>query len=165
MNEKYLVYDGKTYENFIINKNGIITNLKTGKELKTYKNPNGYIMISLSMGARGKVKTIRLHKALAETFIPNPNNLPVVNHIDENKSNYSLDNLEWVSYKDNTKKHWEIASKDNWFVNNRKISKEDILFIRKNKNKISPTDLAKMFNVSEKTIRNIFNNISYNDIS
>lgn len=162
---KLLKYGGKIYKNFIINDYGIITNLKTRKKMKPYVNKAGYVVVSLAMGSRGKVKIIRIHKALAETFIPNPNNLPVVNHIDENKTNYSLDNLEWVSYKDNTKKHWEIASKDNWFVNNRKLSKKDILFIRKNKNKISNTNLAKKFNVSETTIRNTLNNISYSDIS
>lgn len=161
---KLLKYGGKIYKNFIINEYGIITNLKTRKKMKPYVNKAGYVVVSLAMGSRGKVKNIRLHKALAETFIPNPNNLPVVNHIDENKLNYSLDNLEWVSYKDNTKKHWEIASKDNWFVNNRKLSKEDILFIRKNKNTISKNKLAKMLNVSEITIYNIIKNIYYTDV-
>lgn len=49
------------------------------------------------MGNRGNVKVIRLHKALAEIFIPNPNGYSIVHHKDENKSNYALDNLEWMS--------------------------------------------------------------------
>jgi hypothetical protein len=47
---------------------------------------------------------VYLHKILAETFIPNPENLPEVNHIDHDRSNYSLDNLEWCSHIDNMKK-------------------------------------------------------------
>ena len=49
----------------------------------------------------GKAKTYSLHRLLAEAFIPNPNNLPVVNHKDENPLNYSLDNLEWCTQQYN----------------------------------------------------------------
>ena len=42
-----------------------------------------------------------IHRLVAETFIPNPDNLPVVNHKDENKLNSSVDNLEWCTYKYN----------------------------------------------------------------
>jgi len=47
-------------------------------------------------------KNFQVHRLLAESFIPNPNNLPVVNHKDGNKENKSLDNLEWVTYSENT---------------------------------------------------------------
>ena len=43
----------------------------------------------------GKVKCMLIHRLVAEAFIPNPLNLPQVNHIDENKHNFSVDNLEW----------------------------------------------------------------------
>jgi hypothetical protein len=52
---------------------------------------------------KGKVKKVLLHRLLAEAFIPNPDNLPCVNHKDGNKLNNSLDNLEWCSYSDNLK--------------------------------------------------------------
>lgn len=52
----------------------------------------------------GKYITRYQHRLLAETFIPNPDNLPVVDHIDGNKGNNSLDNLEWVSRSENTKR-------------------------------------------------------------
>lgn len=61
--------------------------------------PNGYYRITL---AKNGVKMQKyLHRLLAEYFIPNPQNLPQVNHKDGNKLNCSLDNLEWVSVKDN----------------------------------------------------------------
>ncbi len=50
----------------------------------------------------GKRKQISIHRLVAETFIPNPDGLPCVNHKDENKTNNHVDNLEWCTYKYNT---------------------------------------------------------------
>lgn len=60
----------------------------------------------------GKIesKILYTHRLVAEYFIPNPNSLPVVNHIDENRLNNVVENLEWVSYKENYKKYRE----NNW---------------------------------------------------
>ena len=49
----------------------------------------------------GKRKYVRVHRLIAETLIPNPNNLPMVNHIDGNRMNNCVDNLEWTDYKGN----------------------------------------------------------------
>jgi hypothetical protein len=49
----------------------------------------------------GKKQHKRVHRILAEVFIPNPLNLPCVNHIDGDRTNYSLSNLEWVTQKQN----------------------------------------------------------------
>ena len=65
---------------------------RNGKLLKQY-NRQGY----RAVGHRG------VHRLVAITFLPNPNNLPVVNHIDGNRSNNNIDNLEWMSYRDNTR--------------------------------------------------------------
>ena len=62
---------------------------------------DGYLNITLSK--KGKSTTFKLHRLVATAFIPNPNNLPEVNHIDGNKSNNKVDNLEWVTRSENQK--------------------------------------------------------------
>ena len=75
--------------------------LKTGKILKQNINKHGYAQVGL-ISDDGKYCTKSVHRLVAETFIPNPNNLETVNHIDEIKTNNSVDNLEWMSGADNT---------------------------------------------------------------
>ena len=53
---------------------------------------------TLSLHKDGKYKTFLIHRLVAEAFIDNPNNLPCVNHMDENKDNNSVENLEWCTY-------------------------------------------------------------------
>lgn len=61
---------------------------------------DGYHTVSLSK--EGKMKYIRVHRLVAQAFIPNPDNLPQVNHRDEDKSNNCVENLEWCDAKYNS---------------------------------------------------------------
>ena len=89
----------ENYPNYTISDKGEIVNTNTNKELKGYIRKDGYVIISLSKG--GKKYKCYLHRLGAETFIPNPDNLPQVNHKDENKTNNCVSNLEWITPKDN----------------------------------------------------------------
>lgn len=73
----------------------------TGKPrlMKTVKNKYGYLVVKLFKDR--KPKMFRVNRLVAETFIPNPDNLHQVNHIDENKENNRVDNLEWCTPKYN----------------------------------------------------------------
>ena len=75
---------------------------RTGKEklLKQNINSNNYCKITLSKN--NVRKNYCTHVLVAKTFIENPNRLPCINHIDGNKQNNHIDNLEWVTYKQNT---------------------------------------------------------------
>ena len=80
---------------------GRVKSLKYGKEkiLKPRKHTCGYLQVCLYKD--GKVEQPKIHRLVAEAFIPNQNNLDTVNHKDEVKSNNTVGNLEWMSIKDN----------------------------------------------------------------
>ena len=150
--QKPLVYGNVTYNQFLIDAEGNILNTKTGKVYKkSFRKASGYLYVYLPLGQRGKTKAVRIHKAVAETFIPNPLKLEFVNHIDEDKTNCNASNLEWVTAKENTNKHLALHPTEN----NRRLSKkavEDILH-----SKMSINELAKKYKVSKTTIHNVIN--------
>jgi hypothetical protein len=80
-----------------------------GRQLKPVKHPNGYYRISLSSGRGGKL--YGLHRLMAQAFIPNPNNYPIINHIDHNPSNNTLENLEWCTHSHNTQVAYDCGRK------------------------------------------------------
>lgn len=92
-----------------------MTYIKKGRILKRKKLPCGYWIVDLWKDKRPR--TISVHRLVAIAFIPNPDNLPEVNHIDENKENPVVTNLEWVTHEGNMRhgtcgkrmgrKHWK----------------------------------------------------------
>lgn len=77
---------------------GNIKNKSTGKLLKPALKKNGYLHVSLGYK---DTKTAMVHRLVAEAFIPNPFNLPQVNHKDEEKTNNNVTNLEWCTAQHN----------------------------------------------------------------
>ena len=88
------------FPKYLIDTDGNIYNKRTNKKLKISDNGRGYKKVSLYT-EEGKMVNKYIHRLVAETFIDNPNNLSEVNHIDEDKSNNCVDNLEWCDHKYN----------------------------------------------------------------
>jgi hypothetical protein len=165
---KTLIYNGIAYEQFEASNDGQIRNINTGTIYKQHVNKNGYSQVCVSLGSRKNKKVFRVHKAIAETFIPNPENKKEVNHIDGNKQHNCVSNLEWVTGTENM-----IHARDNGLlhplrgVNSpcAKLTEEDVIYIREH---YIPRDsiygaraLGRKFDVNKNTILSIMNGTSY----
>jgi len=88
-----------SFSNYMISDLGNVKNIKFNRILKYYYS-EGYPQVSLSQDGTRSVR--RVHLLVADEFIPNPLNLPIVNHLDGNKFNPMLSNLERCTHKHNT---------------------------------------------------------------
>lgn len=98
----------KEDNNYLIFDDGRLYNKKLHRFLKGKIDNMGYRSYAITINSKclGKYKKYPYaHRLVAEHFIPNPNNLPVVNHIDENRLNNKVENLEWVSFQENSQKY------------------------------------------------------------
>ena len=134
-------------------------NLKP-KELKPYLDRDGYKRVTLHID--GKAKHFSVHRLVAMTYLKNEGNKPEVNHIDGDKLNNSLENLEWVTRSENTKKAYdngqEIA------LGKPKLTPELVKEIRENKDKLNRLQLAKKYNVSCGCIQHILKGRTWKNI-
>lgn len=93
----------KGFKNVYITKEGKVYNSKINRNMSTKRVGSGYEGINLWCYDKKKHITKYIHRLVAETFLPNPNNYPEVNHKDGNKSNNHINNLEWCSISHNRK--------------------------------------------------------------
>lgn len=87
----------RTVDRYIKTKNG--TRFVKGRVLKQFLNKNGYMQVQLH--ANGKPVSLYVHRVIAICFIPNPDNLPEINHRDNNRKNNAVSNLEWCTHQYN----------------------------------------------------------------
>lgn len=97
MNDEFVII--KDFPQYAINTKGQVKNLQTGYIRKNSPSKRGYPVVSLRKD--GKTYLRPIHRLLALAFIPNPQNYEQINHIDGDKNNYSLSNLEWCDAKYN----------------------------------------------------------------
>lgn len=123
---------------------------------------NGYVRIHVSHD--GKQFKFFVHRLVAQTFIPNPNNKPCVNHINGDKTNNCVDNLEWCTYSENNKHSYKTNLRNSKGENNpiHKLTNNQVCEIRKKYQKgkhngNNANFLSKKYNVSPKTILDIVN--------
>lgn len=119
--------DIKGYEGlYKISNMGNVLSIKKNIILKTKKR-RGYVAINLYKNK--KLKTFNVHRLVAMAFIPNPQNLEQVNHLDCNKDNNKVDNLAWCTaneniaykYSDKARKEYFFKSLESEYSNNEEI--------------------------------------------
>ena len=95
--------DIKGYEGlYAVTPEGEVWSYKSKKFLTPKHSVKGYLFVNLCKN--GKVKNYRIHRLVAEAYIPNPDNLPQVDHINEDKTNNCVNNLQWITNRDNSRK-------------------------------------------------------------
>ena len=105
--------------------------LSKERKLKPYNNGYGYLLVDMRKDGKRYMRLV--HRLVAETFLPNPQNLPQINHIDGNKMNNKLENLEWCTCSQNQYHAFENGLKPRNFNHcNSKLKLEDVLYIKKN---------------------------------
>ena len=143
---------------YMVSTYGEVKRKDTGKLLKQKLDKSNCLMVNLSMGKRGDQKYFIVHRLVAQAFLPNPEGLPWVRHIDGNPLNNMVSNLEWTESK------WSVQSRGEQSYNS-KLRKEQVQWCRdiykpKDKN-YGCSALAKRFGVSNSTMSYILNNITY----
>ena len=156
--EEWKVIDFAT--NYEVSNLGHIRNRTTKKVLKGRDTKSGYLQVSLKLNNTNKFQNQYIHRVVALIWIPNPEEKKEVNHIDGNKLNNHVENLEWCTRQENIE-HCILNKLQKPFkgeeIGNSKLFEFQVIEIR---NKFIPrvysrAKLAKEYNVSEATIKDI----------
>lgn len=126
--------DINNFENYQIYEDGRVWSKKTNRFLKPAISKAGYRVVSLSQKGFRQMKFI--HRLIGEYYIDNPNNAPCIDHIDQNKLNNSIDNLRWVTHKENMNnipvhKLSIKSTTGHKYINNSKYSDNYVVSIKK----------------------------------
>ena len=151
---------------------------KDGRLLKLYKTGNikfinprldayGYMRVSITDN-NGKRKDRKMHRLMAQTFLPNPENKPEVNHINGDKTDYRLENLEWCTRSENTK-HWVDNSGYVFHFENRakKIKekqRQEVLEVYLNNKKLTARKISEILGLTYNQVTKVIRDYKQNDI-
>lgn len=145
--------------NYLVSEDGKI--FKNGKEVSQSKMTRGYLSTSLYLEKGSRAKTFYVHRVVAEVFIPNEFNKPLVNHKNGNKFDNSVSNLEWVTYEENSQHSVTVLRKEMGERHSRALVPDKIVsYLRKCKIKnILPNfdRIALTYGVKPLHIRQIYN--------
>ncbi len=147
---------------FLVSEDGRVWSLARKREIKYVTHPTGYLMFATREGGRGsRARCLRVHRCVAEAFVPNPDDKPFVNHIDAVKQNNHVSNLEWATAQENTQHaeslgllHRPLGMQQT----QAKLTDEIVRYCRRAYRAGDPARnyraLAERFGVSHHTIRN-----------
>jgi hypothetical protein len=135
-----------------------------GRVLKSWLNDQGYELARVS----GPRKVLRVHRVVAEAFVPNPDSLPFVNHINCSRSSNNATNLEWCTQWQNLNHSQKLGrmQRDYWLGKrspSAKLSNDQVAQIKAvySNGGLSLEAVGRLFNVSKRTVGRIISGESY----
>lgn len=149
---------------YLVSTDGKVYSIRSNKLLSPFVS-SGYLQVEFNVN--GSVTKQLVHRLVAETYLPNPNKLPCVNHKDGNKLNNDLSNLEWCTYKENMKHASKHGLLKTIGSNNpaSKLTEDDVRYIKsvykKGDLEYGSSALGRKFGVDHKVIWSIVNGVTW----
>lgn len=153
-------------EKYFVDDEGKVYSAITGKEMYTIKDKCGYLLVQFFDSKEKKRKTYAVHRLIAKTFLGEKKNAEdTINHIDGNKENNRVDNLEYIDRSEQMYHAYRLGLKKPVHNSNQKLTKEQILEIKARHalggRGNGAYSIAKTYGVSESCILNIVNGRTY----
>jgi hypothetical protein len=144
---------------------GNVKSLRKNIILKKSVDKDGYLIIHLRNGLLSK--NYKIHRLVAEVFIPNPFKKKTVNHIDLNKKNNNVNNLEWTTHLENNNHAIDngVLNHNGEFNGRAKLSECEVKEIIKLKGLKTQKEIAQMYNVSKSLVGCIINRKNWKHIN
>ena len=146
-----LVHPRVPHGKYLINETGEVVNASNGHKLTNSIHRDGYTQVCLTIAPQ-KTLSIKTHQLVAHTYLPNPEGYSFINHIDEDKTNNSVENLEWCTANHNnhhSKSGYYKSLAGRGIANSAKVTLEDIedmkLFRR---NGVKLKDIARVYGIA-----------------
>lgn len=154
------------FPRYTISRRGVVTSFarKTPK-VKTHKiDKYGYSVVSLTRNKGEKQHTIQVHRLVALAYIPNPLNLPQVNHEDGNKQNNSVGNLKWCTNSYNQCHRYKVLGHAP-SVTSAKLSEADVKQIRTLAINTPQADIATRFGIPQSSVSKIVSRKQWKNVA
>ncbi len=117
--QRWLNIDG--YPGYRVSDSGTVWSDRSSKEKRSFPDKKGYMRVQVYSATTSKPYTFKVHRLVAQHYIPNPNDLPQINHLDGNKTNNHVSNLEWCTNEQN-----QAHALANGLATGRFIERQDI---------------------------------------
>jgi len=144
------------YEKYEVSNSGEVRNFLTKNKKSITDHNSGYLATTFSLNY--KSKTVLMHRLVALHFIYNPENKRCINHIDGDKHNNNVSNLEWNTHKENNDHALRTGLKNPAKGERNastKLTKEQVLQIREIGYSMTQREIGKIFNISDSVVYNI----------
>ena len=139
-------------KNYRIEKDGRIYSLRRNKYLIPKLNHDGYLRIQI--WDKGKCSFVAIHRLVAQEYIPNPENKPFVNHINGNKRDNRVENLEWCTQKENIHHAFKTGLAHKQEPNTGPLCKEILVYFPNDTQAIFPStmDIERRLNIPHSVV-------------